>query len=362
MKFLLSVIVFSAAFGKLTIPIKPVHSSPEQKLANLKVLKSSNVNLNNFMDAQYYGEIGIGTPPQTFKVVFDTGSSNLWVPSSNCYSIACYLHDTYHAGESSTYKKNGTKISIQYGSGAVSGYLSQDTVTWGGMSGVNITFGEMTEMNQATWIAGRFDGILGMAWKRISEDGITPVYESFYRQKVIEDNSFAFFLTKEADELGSILTLGGYDSSLSKNQWHYVDLVEEWYWMIQIDSIYVGSSKVGASNIRGIVDSGTSTLAGAENLIEEINSILGEVKDDCSNLNTLPSVTFVIGGVEYPLEPSSYTLQVESAGVKECLDGFMSMDLPSELGNAIILGDMFMRTYYTHFDYGKSRVGFSPIK
>ncbi|CAI9781545.1 unnamed protein product [Fraxinus pennsylvanica] len=96
------------------------------KNAQLKLGDSNGdiVDLKNYLDAQYYGEISIGSPPQNFTVIFDTGSSNLWVPSSKCYlSIACYFHSKYKASKSSTYTKNGKPCS-----GSISGHFSQDNV------------------------------------------------------------------------------------------------------------------------------------------------------------------------------------------------------------------------------------------
>ncbi|MED6141010.1 Cyprosin [Stylosanthes scabra] len=106
---------------------------------------------------QYDDEIGIGTPPEKFTVIFDTGSSNLWVPSSKCYfSIAGYLHSRYKSSQSTTYNENGTSLivlglvnsmllqslgfcartsaEIHYETGQISGFFSQDHVKLGDLA------------------------------------------------------------------------------------------------------------------------------------------------------------------------------------------------------------------------------------
>jgi hypothetical protein len=127
------------------------------------------VQILNFADAQYYGPVSIGTPKQNFTTVFDTGSSNLWVPSTLCsfFSLGCDFHTKYNAQKSSTYTANGTAFSIQYGTGALVGVISQDDVTLGGLTVKQQGFAQATKEPGITFLVARFDGILGMAWQRI---------------------------------------------------------------------------------------------------------------------------------------------------------------------------------------------------
>ena len=110
-------------------PLLPSSSDPCATSFSLSASRKTRggvEDLSDFMNAQYYGKIEIGNPAQAFNVVFDTGSSNLWVPSSNCWSPACWIHPTFHEGSSRTYSKNGSSFSIQYGTGSMSGYIGRD--------------------------------------------------------------------------------------------------------------------------------------------------------------------------------------------------------------------------------------------
>lgn len=292
------------------------------------------VPITDFSDAQYYGPVSIGTPPQTFNVVFDTGSSNLWVPSVNCglFNIACKLHTKYDSTKSSTFVKNGTTFAIQYGSGSLSGIVSQDAVTLGGVTVKDVLFAEAIKEPGVAFIAARFDGILGFGYPEISVNGMPPFFQAALASGAIKEAKFAFALAKDASaSSGGELTLGGVDSSKYTGDFTYTPITIKGYWQFAATNVTVGGEAF-STEIKAIADTGTSLLAIPSDVFKSLLTKLGsavkplakgEYTVDCSSVDSLPTLSFTIGGKLFTLEGSEYVLKVQT----ECLLGIMGIDV-----------------------------------
>jgi len=317
---------------------------------------SGSVAINDYMNAQYYGEIEVGSPGQKEQVIFDTGSSNLWVPSKKPFLSS---HNVYSHAKSSTYTKNGTVFKIQYGSGPVSGVYSADDVAIGGLKLQDFTFAEVDDTSGLGlgYRFGKFDGILGLGWDSISVGGVPTVMNALVAAKQLPQPVFAFYL---GNNQPGELVFGGVDEQHYTGDFSFVPLSSETYWQVALDGVQLGGSFVSSTK-SAIVDSGTSLLAGPTAEVKAIAEKLGaktvmgkEYTVDCSQ--DLPELAFTLGGKDYSLKKEDLILQQSGSS---CVLGLMGVDVPAPRGPLWILGDVFMRKYYVQFDWGQKRLGFA---
>lgn len=307
----------------------------------------------------------VGTPAQNFEVVFDTGSSNLWVPSKQCTN--CGSHPTYDSGASSTYKGNGKLWNITYGSGPVKGFESADDVTVAGLKVTDFTFAEVTDASGlgAAYSLGKFDGILGMGWPSISVGKLPTWFQTMQKQGVVDKGVFQFYFPNSNGAMGE-LTLGGTDSSKYTGSLNYTPLSHETYWEFVLDGMTISGDSVTSSK-NAILDTGTSLLAGPTAEVKAIAQKVGakpfflnknEYTVDCSAVSSLPDIDVKFGGQTYTLKGEDYIISDEGV---ICLFGMTGIDVPPPMGPLWILGDVFMRKYTAVFDVDNKQVGVAPV-
>ncbi|GAU16761.1 hypothetical protein TSUD_200040 [Trifolium subterraneum] len=336
------------------------------------------VYLKNYLDAQYFGEIGIGSPPQIFKVVFDTGSSNLWVPSAKCrLSIACYIHSKYRSKLSSTYTKIGTSCKIPFGRGHIPGFFSQDNLK---------QFTEITKEGSLEFLAMHFDGILGLGFQDISVGQVTPVWYNMIEQGHMTQKVFSLWLNQNpSSNIGGEIVFGGIDWRHHRGDHTYVPVTQKGYWQIDVEDIVLANNSTVVDNenwdetqsresplctlcdmivfwIRVQLKQRNTReriLKYIDELCEKLPNPVGQSFINCDNIPTMPEIIFKIGNRSFPLSPDQYILRVEDGCTSVCYGGFVAIDVPPPQGPLWVLGDIFLGAYHTVFDYENLRVGFA---
>ncbi|XGW05165.1 hypothetical protein V3C99_015943 [Haemonchus contortus] len=366
--------------------------------------------VDDYDDVEYIGNITIGTPEQEFRVVLDTGSSNLWVPDVSCgkgsgvcdtlscripalcsslcsdksccqknelryfgggnRGIACQGKRTFDSSKSTTYSSVRRKWRIRYGTGSASGFLGSDTV-WFGSTGTDqlkipkTTFGQATEL--AHFFDGQpLDGILGLAFRSIAIDGVTPSLINAIEQGLLDKPVFTIFVKHVGDQVdvnGGVCTYGGIDTTNCGEIISYHPLSSATYWQFPVDVVKIGSYSQ-RRRFQAISDTGTSLIGVPTRIVEQIAKEAGATYDATNGIyavdcNAQIFLELVIGKSSYRIEAKNL---IDRAGDGRCMLSLFGMD-GAGFGPSWILGGPFIRQFCQIYDIGNRRIGFAiPIQ
>ncbi|KAL5290643.1 hypothetical protein ACFFRR_010165 [Megaselia abdita] len=354
--YVLLALLACAAANILRVPVKKI-LLPSNKFAENQGIGI--VPQKNSQDLYYYGPISIGTPPQNFTVLFDSGSANLFIPSINCDSsiYPCSQHNLYNASASSTYVDlNETYVMSDW----ATGFLAEDTVTVGGVQIQSQVFAQADKM-EFNFADDIYDGLLGMAFIPVAVDGIVPPFINMIKQGLLDEPVVSVWMNRNqnASDGGEII-FGGIDPTKYSGNFSYVPLTKESYWEFHVDGGFVGDFEFCKGGCTSICDTGNPWIQGPSADIDIIFQAIGSNEEgsvDCDSIENLPIVYIVLNGHVFPLEPEFYVTKQYFEGQVSCAAAF----IPGGDDKLWNIGDVFIGKYYTVFDYGNRRIGFADV-
>jgi len=373
----------------------PIKSIPLQK-QYVPVMNKDNKTVA--YKTAYFGEIQVGTPPQPFTVVFDTGSGNVILPRTSCNSETCAKHRRYDRGSStsaSDIKHDGELIDpkdtdqdqvvISFGTGKVTGTFIKDDVCVGRTEAkcVDLRVVSAIEMTPDPFSHFAFDGVMGLGL-----DALRLAKEFGFFSEMVAQNpqmlpQFSVFLSRH-DDGQSMISFGGHDKSkaTSEIEWAPLAMPELGYWLVQIKQIRIGDTVLddcANGDCRAIVDTGTSLLGVPKDSSRSLHRLLARPAPsgvdpsqiDCRQVPGL-SIDFELEGgalVSLPVEtysrpaPINLTSPSDNSSSLVCRSLLLPVSMPAPVGPKVFIwGEPVLRRYLTVYDTAKKQVGFSVAR
>ncbi|KAG2073783.1 acid protease [Suillus decipiens] len=329
--------------------------------------RNGNVPLVNYNANLWYGEISVGTPPKMFTVVFDTGSSDLFLPYTKC-DVTCDGHTQYDPAASSSAKDSGQPFMLTYGAGETAGEEYVDDVFVGGYEAKDQTVGAAWAYSPEFSKDGSFppDGLSGLAFPELSNFQGTPLFQTLNDSSELPQSVFGFKLSTTPGN--SEIVIGGTNTDLyHSDTLTYVPVTDRGYWQVKVDSISrLGQVVIESQAASAIIDTGTTfvitSYSIAQSYYANISGATAHTEGTdtywtipCDIINsTVPTFTF--GKHAFKVSAQTYNLGPDVFS-SDCLAGIAA----SSQMKFTIFGDVFLQNVYSVFDYANTRVGFAEL-
>ncbi|KAF9218657.1 acid protease [Gyrodon lividus] len=305
----------------------------------------------------WYGSITVGTPPQIYTVMFDTGSRHASLICVDC-DTTCDGHARYDPALSSTSDHVGVPFIVYFGGGeSAFGLQYTDNVTIVGLTATDQTLGAAVHYSQGLQ-ASQFDadGIVGMAFQSISGYNQSPFFQTLVSQDQTDEPVFAFSF-KDPE-----LYIGGTNPEKYTGDFTYAQVIYCGYWKVSIDNV-VGNGENVLSNVVGIVDTGGDLIHGLPEQVAAFYEAIGGTVLPADHhfytfpCNAVPSVSFTFGGTSFPISADTFNIGPSAEDASLCLGAIIANDFLSHW----IVGTVFLSNVYTVFDLANQRVGFAAL-
>ncbi|KAJ3054539.1 hypothetical protein HK097_001568 [Rhizophlyctis rosea] len=307
---------------------------------------------------EWSANIKIGS--QTFEVLVDTGSADLWVAGSQCTN--CGSRPKYTLSTSTGARNLSIPTASTYlGGRTVRGHLLEDTVTVGGVA-VRSKFASVWDGASQLTSDIKWSGILGLAFTKLSPTlyprGYYNWFEEAYRAVKFKHGIFGLYLHTTQNSWGGDLSIGGVNPAKYRGNIAWVKIVEIGTWKVNFNGINFGTTAVTSSVSKAVVDSGTNFILIPTADFNKITALIGggiinadgTYGVDCKRKKdgSLPNITIKLdGNLKLTLTPAQYILY-NPGDANWCNTAF----LPSTGLDFWILGTNFLKAYYTAYNIG----------